>query len=304
MRIILCLLLSMSFLSPAFSQSAPQQMASEKTMAVLRLMVNKNLMLTFLSHPKTHDYFLKEMKMKADYVFSLKPEVEQLSNQFPTDPLIQSAVQSYLRELNIIALPPLFQEIVLPFLAWGLANTSDVQDPKIVSQIQEFQIELFKNYLCREGVWSGDGNLTKNLKKFSDRCPLPIFSKIIAPILQVALENDGDIDDLVDFYISDGMFEKLSSAQRQELEDIYDPPKYPRFNTENIQIPPIHIEWGDISFNETSSEKSSPGVEALEKFSKKHSKNVFFSQDKLFEVFIEVMLEMYPEQRDTFLRIR
>ncbi len=301
MKILLSLLLSMSFLSPAFSQSDPEPMAREKTMAVLRLMVNKNLMLTFVSHPKTHDYFLKEMKRKADYALSLKPEIEQLSNRFPTDPLIQRVVQSYLREMDVITLPSPVQDIMMPFLAWGVANTNGIPDPKIARQIQEFQIELFKNYLCQKGVWSGDGNLTENLEKFSRSCPLPLFSKVIAPILQFALENDRDIDDIVNFYTSDGMFEKLSSSQEQELEDIYDPPKYPRLN---IQIPPIHIHWEEISFDETSSEESSPGEIALEEFSKKHLKDDFFTQEKLFEVFIEVMLETYPEQRDTFLMLR
>ena len=286
-------------------QVIPEEATLER-MAILKLMMHKNLMLTFVSHPKTMEYFLAEKQRKSDYWISLKAEVEDLQRQYPLDPSMQMFANNFLFSVNIMQNPLPYEEIVMPFLAWGLANLYGVQDEEVVKKIQDFQVRLFKNYLSREGIGYAQG-LTEEIELFSRDCPLPIFSQVIGPLLKGLLKNDAEIDNIAHCFCSDEG-ERLSDAQIRELEDFYNPPLHKSFE---LNVPELHfeIDLGDALWEKVSEQLSPPegegaGEEVFDRFEEKFRLQNFFSLERLSELFFEVMIEVYPEHKAFFLDVQ
>jgi hypothetical protein len=280
--------------------------ATLERMAILKLMMHKNLMLTFVSHPKTMEYFSAETQRKRDYWISLKTEVEDLKRQFPLDPSMQMFTENFLFSISIMENPFPHEELVMPFLAWGLANLYGIQDEEVVKKIQDFQVKLFKNYLSREGIGEGK-DLTEEIELFSRDCSLPIFSQIIGPLLKGLLKNDADIDDIVHLSCSDHG-ERLSAEQERELEEVYNPLLRLLLKP---QVPELSLDFAleDAFWNELSKKLSPPDPEGasdevFDRLEEKFRSQNFFSLERLTELFFEVMIEAYPEHKAFFLGVQ
>ena len=118
---------------------------SEERMAVFRVLMNKEYMLTFLSHPKVIKHFLDEKRKVDDAMVKSEVELRALMKQFPNEPRIKRAFKvTY--GLNKITRPIPSEEVVVPFLTCGILNTSDIQDSTLLKEVQDLQINLFKNY--------------------------------------------------------------------------------------------------------------------------------------------------------------
>ena len=286
---------------------------TSERMAILKLLMHKNLMLTFVSHPKTMEYFLRERQRKNDYLISLRTEVESLQRQFPSDPLMKRFSEHFFSQIYWIENPLPYEEVIMPFLAWGVANLYGVHDDEAVKGIQDLQVKLFKNCLYREGIGSFGMDLTQEIELFSRNSSLPIFSQIIRPLLQGLLNRDAEIDDLVYFYSSDKR-ENLSAEQAKELEEVYNPPKIPggaiKVSPFNFDLPEWNLKLDDTFWEEIEKilspcgKERCPSEDAIEGLEKRFFSQNFFSLESLIELFFEVMIEVYPDHKEFFVNVQ
>lgn len=316
-KIIFCLLFSSIIFSSinlhsekrSDEEAVISEEATPERMAILKLLMHKNLMLTFVSHPKTMEYFLREKQRKSDYLMSLRMQVEELQRQFPSDPLMKRFVKNFSSQIYMIQNPFPYEEIIMPFLAWGIANLYGVQDHEIVKRIQDLQVKLFKNYLYREGIGGVGTDLTQEIALFSQNCPLPIFSQIIRPLVEGLLERDAEIDDIVEFYSSENC-ENLSDEQEEELEQVYNLPnlsagliKLPSFKPDlsglNLEFNKAFLEKIEQQLSPCGKEKCS-SADAIDNIYKNFQSQRFFSLEQLIELFFEIMVEAYPDHKAFF----
>lgn len=210
-----------SVFSPSISivsSSKPTPEASPARMNLLGLLLNKTLIISFLHHPKTIGYFVDEMKRKEDYCLAEQLKLQQLMEKFPKNPEVAEFIYFSNRENKKFPLND--PEIaMLLFLAWGIVPFFYSDE---ILGLHDIQIKLFKNYLSREGIAYGDA-LEEEIELFSQNCSNDFFSKLIGPIMTSLRSRDLEIDDLLAIIESDEPWEKLSLAQNDVLEKIYDP---------------------------------------------------------------------------------
>lgn len=293
---------------PVKANSAVLTSATKERMAVLELLMNKSLILTFVSHPKTMEYFLHEKQGIEDYMRSFRPKFDRLRRQYPSDSEVIAGCSWFSHLLDRIDNPLPYQEIVIPFFAWGITNLNGINDPGVVRDIQDLQVQLFKNYLAREGIGSTDDELTQKIAAFSNRSSLPIFSKIIRPVTQNLLQHESDIDFLVEIYSGGDERELLSDTQSRKLEAIYDPAKYAK---PVIDLPEFSWKLDDKLFEDLFSEDSeyldeedSPGEKALDALLEDIKSQRFFSRNDMIKLFFEVIIESYPQHKEFFQEVQ
>ncbi len=273
--------------------AASNHCVSNERMAIYKLMMNKSNILTFVSHPKAWECFLKETQRKQDYMLSLKPEIQQLQQQFYSDACVEQFCQRFQREIDIIMKPLPYEDTVMPFLACGIADLSGVETQEQI-KLQEFQIKLFKNYFDRQ-VRNSTTDCTSELEEFSRCSSLPLFSRLIHPLLHGTLERGYGISDLTDFYWNHATEVELSDEQAEVLEDVFNPQRFKfkidsskiNFSYDDDQIE--EFEQGLYKLMYPCGEVKCAGREAIEALLKKYEEQHFFSTDWLMQVFVEVL---------------
>lgn len=230
----------------------------------------------------------------------MESEIECLRKQFPRDPVIRDVAEEFSNVKNILNFPLPYSNIILPFLTWGACDTSGIKDAKILKNLQNLQIKLFKNWLAREGIGYGD-NLVDEIEKFSNHSSLPIFSQVIKPFLSILKKTNTDLDDILSIYSGSDDLEELSSKQRLELEAIYNPPAYPNWYSDISTS--IDFNLPDFSFEEDDLEEPSEGEVALQCLIEQWDSQCFYRRDSLFKLFFEIMMECYPDDREFFSEI-
>lgn len=219
--------------NPLFHSSIPyQEKASEEKMALFKALMNKEKILTFVSHPKTQEYFLQECNKFDDYIRNIYPALLSLLEQYPDNNSILWDIWAPESDFNKINYPLPYRKIVIPFLKCGVMNTSGIQNEQILARIRELQVRLFKNFLARKGIGQTDELLEADLIAFCQNNPLPIFSSVIGPFLALELDfedEDGGIEvvkpyrEILAVYGGDDNPERLSYQQTIELECAFNP---------------------------------------------------------------------------------
>jgi hypothetical protein len=312
--------------------------ASPERMKLLGLLLNKTLIISFLEHPKTMDYFLNEMKRKEDYCLSEQMKLQQLMEKFPENPEVAEFI--YFSNLNNEKFPlDDVEKAVFLFLGWGIVPFSYSGD---IPGLKDIQIKLFKNYLGREGIAYEDA-LEEEIELFSQTCSNDFFSKLIGPLMTDLQSQYLEIEALLDIVQGNDNWERLSLAQNDVLEKIYDP-QCPEDRLGRIirvydDTPNELDEYLDDPFGEEirssltnqigewldniqntyddNIEKMFPGFKkwdnpadiqegraAIQSFRDKYQSQKFFSREKMIELFFEVMKELYPEYIQFFKEIQ
>ncbi|MFI5343481.1 MAG: hypothetical protein ACHQUC_04595 [Chlamydiales bacterium] len=311
------------------SSSPPELQASPERMRLLGLLLNKTLIISFLNHPKTMDYFLDEMKRKEDFCLSEQLKVQQLMEKFPKNPEIARFVHFYNLDNKSFPLKDIDKELFL-FLGWGIVPFSYSDE---IPGLHDIQIKLFKNYLSREGI-AYDDALEEEIELFSQNCSNDFFSKFIGPLMTLLRSHDLEINDLVSIIEGSDDWEKLSLAQNDILEKIYDPQcpenRLGRIHrcyddtlldldqdeddlTTEYGMLLLKKEIGELLENiedqiNDEIEQEFPGFKkwdkpsdvqegcaAVQSFIDKNKSQKFFSREKMIGLFFEVIKELYPE---------
>ncbi len=172
------------------------------------LLLEDQLILNFVSHPEFLDHFRESQKKRQELAFLCKDKINQLKQAFPNN--YQVALFEKRTELAFSQFekPLPYEEVFAPLLVYGLGDTSSITDSDTLKEVQAIQVKIFKNWLARFHIGFEDPNLLKEIRAYAIRSPLDIFSKLIAPFLEM-LENQGrDFDDIIDFYTYDDHDEK------------------------------------------------------------------------------------------------
>lgn len=266
--------------------------ATPERMAVLKFLMDRKLILNFVSHPKTLEYFLQEKQRKEHFIRANQPELELLMKKFPSDPLVKRVYKDFLSHLNRTVLP--YEEVFMPFLAWGAANIDGVSDTKIIGCVQDLQVKLFKQYFDRQIIEKWSGGLEEEIELFSRDCPLPVFSQIIGPLFRKLIELGGELSDVVRFYSDDEDKEIISRRQERELENIYNPSSQAPI-LDGIQVADIEfnvpIEIDDSVITEVLQKLSGntkDAADAVEIFLQKCRSEKFFSRYRVIDLFLEI----------------
>lgn len=278
--------------------------ATECDMAVYRLLVNQDLMWTFISHPKASAYFFQEKAKVERVLFSIEKGLLELKEQF-----------SHIREIGFFAdavslvLEDLRQEgslyrdqDLIAFLSWGILNTDSIQDPNLKVQARKMQTDLFKEWLSLEGISSSNDNLLRDLLQFAKGCKeVPLLQKLFTLLSREIEKHPGQFElwDVVGFYT--GIDEAaVSYIQNMELDQIYGASQTEEgdFSSDiSSDYSSSSDEYSDWDFTEETL-----AFQALEEFLEKSGPYDFFIPSEWIQLFFEVMQETYPEQKAFFLK--
>ncbi|MBM3198053.1 MAG: hypothetical protein FJZ58_02205 [Chlamydiae bacterium] len=284
--------------------------APKEKMNVYKLMMQKEHMLAFLSHPKTISYFAQEQRKVEEFLIPLQKDTldcidahpEMFANQ--EEALLAKEIFSY--GFDLLIHPSVYRDILVPFLVWGIFDTSALQDGKEILDIQRLQTLLFKEWLAREGISSEDPDLVQKLLEFSLDSRHPAFSKFLAPALAAGLQIDEDLalEDFLGMFEGEGV-EKVSFVQDRELDKIFDPSSVALWD----QRADAYVEdQGDSSSSDTLSDFSWDSEDLsndpLDDVFARHDRPNVFLYKEWVQLFFEVMIETYPERAEEFLRIQ
>ena len=310
--------------------SAISNEASKEEMAVHELLVNRGLILTFVSHPKTQEFFMTQQQKQDEFYRSHDTEMQVFLKQYPDSK--EARWMDWPHTMQIANFKILHKEIVIPFLRWGVANLYGIEDSKLVGDLQEFQVRLFANFLSREGILLGDETLEADLIDFCREAPLPLISQVIGPLVSWEVESvdsDGNItigkpwDEIINFYAGEDVLGKnVSYDQKYQLECIFNPlgdhcqrlKWRQKYSTESSifqqiisqELQSLLEEAENLEENDEYLEKTldsiDPATAVIEKIFKDGED--FFPKERILSLFFEVMEECYPEFQDTFFQIK
>lgn len=183
------------------------------------ILSNKESILTFLSHPKSLQHFLEgRKKMKEEMLFIISG-LEKLDRQFPLNPEIQACIKKMHHEALSYINPSPYEDIIAPFLVFGIGDTSSITDDKMLEEEQNIKVKIFKNWLSRYKIGLSNNSILDEVIAFSDKSEL--FSKIIRPILEHHKKEGGDYDSIINLYIDNDTSDyKGVFFHSEDIEDV------------------------------------------------------------------------------------
>ena len=145
-----------------------------------QILLDETRILKFLADPKARHLILDGRKKLQDLALNIYPEVQRFGESHSAYP----EVQQYVEKFKIFCHPFPYEEIFVPFLCLGIADTSGINDPAIVKAIQTFQVRIFKYWLGLYQIGEQDHQLFRDLLAFCKTSSLDLFAKLIGPLLE------------------------------------------------------------------------------------------------------------------------
>ncbi|MES2199110.1 MAG: hypothetical protein V4489_02960 [Chlamydiota bacterium] len=304
--------------------------ATKEEMVVHELLVNRDLILAFVSHPKTQEFFITQQQKQDDFYRSHDAEMQFFLKEYPDSKEAEWVDWSHI--MQIVNFNIQHKEIVIPFILWGVANLYGIEDLKLVGDLQELQVRLFADFLCREGILLGDETLEEDLIDFCKNSPLPVFSQIIGPLVSWEVEkvdSEGDIviarpcREIIDFYSGEDILgENVSDDQSQQLECIFNPLgthckrwKWRQAHSAKRLVLPKTVSQGlqyleeedefwvgdNKNLGETPDSVNLAGA-AMDQIFK--DAEDFFPKEVILSLFFEVIGECYPQLHDALFWLK
>ncbi len=201
-------------------EQEPKDCVSIERMKLLYVLGTDELILKFVSHPKSIAYFQDEFQKRNEEILKMVPLIKEVAKNYPEDKFANWQQNYFEGIAGLIENLPM-REVVFPFLMCGIGDLSSIEENEL-KYIQYLQVGLFKDYICREVLESWGNDVLKDLNHYSNQSTLPFFSKIIKPLLNSIKSKNGDIENLISMYGNDSPEEEFSTQQKTKLSKIFD----------------------------------------------------------------------------------
>lgn len=241
-------------------------------------LLDEDLIRIFVSHPEALEHFLDGRWLERKLLLVYKQRVEQIRSNFPSNPRLEMIYERILEFLE----PWPYEEITAPFITFGIADTSTIEDSIELEQLQDMQIKIFKNWLARYRIGPKNCDLTEELLDYCNHSSLDILSAVIGPMLKVVNSHEF----FVDYFIGDDRDEYDNNDNHSDvpferppaLQEIQD-----QISADLLEHFPPPPEYNDVSVEQamdTLKEELDPLYDALyEKY---------FSRDAIIFLFLKV----------------
>lgn len=243
-------------------------------------LLDEDLILTFVSHPEAIAHYLEGKAVENQFIAILKQEFEQLLEKFPSDPYISFVYGGICEEAKTWP----FDELVGPFLTFGLYNASVLEDPIELERVQSMQVAIFKNWLARYRIGEENEGLREMLIAHCKESSLEFLTKLIGPLL----EKVPSYDLIVGSYIGDDRGDYDNDEGEPEIEL---PPEIRKAISESIDQTLEGLDFESFLPPSISSLSAEEAIDALDaKFrpiSDAHYEK-YFSRDAIIFLFLRL----------------
>jgi hypothetical protein len=224
-------------------------------------LLNDNLILAFVSHPKAFEHFQEGRQKLKELIGVLVDRASQLTREFPSDSEVELLYQVYLAEFNRYEMLFAYETAVAPFLVFGIADTSTIADPIVARNMHDVQIKVFKNWLANYQIGSKNPHFLKEMREYASHLPVDLFSAVMKAVLNLVY----DYNSIIDLYIADDR-EEYEGNSPDDADDVAD--------------------------------DESPANKAIEEFEQKSDLEVdeicnkYFSRDAIISLFLKLTSEL------------